>query len=172
MISNLKIFIFFIILLVLNEIYQSYYRQYIRKKIYKDAKLKSKLLNKPLMVIGDPFNGIGSQKHGVAYGCGDICLDLTGCPKCKNGDKGKLENILPKYKSNSHIIFISCVLEYVDDIENVWKNLIRIAGDVSNIFLVTVSGFCFTAYFYKEKNYSAKRIIKDFNNNQINYMEI
>jgi hypothetical protein len=168
----LKILIIVVLILIINEIIQTYIRQIFRKKLFLEAENLSKILKRPLMVIGDPYNGIGSKFHGPAYGCGDICLDITGCPKCNNGIKGRLEDKLSSFKSNSHVIYISCVLEYVDEIDKVWEELLRIAGTSKNIFMINVSGYCLTAYLYKEQNYKAKRVIHRIEDDKLIYTNI
>ena len=55
------------------------------------------------------------------YGCGDVCVDLVGCDKCEKSVKGDILNVLKKLPNNSHVIFESCVLEYI---ENSKKKLI------------------------------------------------
>jgi hypothetical protein len=144
----LYIVIGIIIFLVLITIYFAIERQCNRNLYYKRAYKLSKKLNKPLMVIGDPYNGRASKVLGKNYGCGDICLDLTGCPKCVNSSKGYLEDTLPAFPDNSHVIFVSCVLEYVDDVELVYDQLKRISG--GDMYVVTVQpNDYFIHMFYK-----------------------
>ena len=69
-----KILIMIMIIIILNEIYHTCNRQFERKKIYKQAMNRSKAINKPLVVVGDPYNGKGSKffnKIFKPYGCGD-----------------------------------------------------------------------------------------------------
>lgn len=51
-------------------------------------------------------------------------------------------------------------MEYVDNIEDVVKELYRVSGGPQNLFIVTVKNYSYAAYFYKEDNYSSKYIIK------------
>ena len=151
-----------IIILLLNELFQGIYRQKQRNNIYKMAEARSKEINKPLVVIGDPHNGYGSKfynKFMVGYGCGDVTIDLTGCPQCPNGVKMDIYEYLKTQDDNSQVIFISCVLEYIDNIEDVVKELYRVAGK-DNLFIVTVKKLSLAAHIYQESNYGAKHIIK------------
>lgn len=157
------ILIIIIIIIVFNEIYHTLHRQYERKKIFKMAKTRSEQIKKPLVVVGDPYNGKGSKffnKFTDTYGCGDETIDLTGSPNCHNGIQSDLLNYLKKQKSNSKVIFISCVLEYVDNINEIIKELYRVAGSIDNIFIITVSNYCLTAYLYQDGTDKAKNIIK------------
>jgi len=159
----LYILIIVIVLLVLNEIIQGFIRQKHRQDLYKMAETRAKELNKPLVVFGDPHHGKGSRLYSLFmdnYGCGDETIDLTGAPKCPNGIKSDILDYLKKQKSNSKVIFISCVLEYIDNIDEVIEELLRVAGSNENIFIVTVSEYTFAAYFYKEDEYKALNIIK------------
>jgi len=142
--------IIILIILIINEIIHSLLRQYIRYTIYLNAVKRSKKLNKPLIVIGNPNNGLGSKLFGQTYGYGDICIDLIGClNKDKDNHisiKGDATKSLKQFTSNSSVIFVSCVLEYIDDIESCIKELKRVANN--NIFVVIVSKYCLSAYIY------------------------
>ena len=158
-----NIIIIIIILIIANEIYHGIYRQNERCRIFKMAEKQSKKIKKPLLVVGDPYYGIGSRFYNIfidGYGCGDITVDLTGCPMCPNGIKSDIYSYLKKQDDNSMVIFISCVLEYVDNIDDVIKEIYRVGGNKDNIFIVTVNEYSLSAYFYSEDNYYAKNIIK------------
>lgn len=60
---------------------------------------------------------------------------------------------------NSAIIFLSCVLEYVDNIDELIDEIYRVAGDSSNIFIVHVMWYSLTAYLYRFQGDSAKNVI-------------
>lgn len=135
------------ILIAVNEIVHSLLRQVHRKRMFEQAQEQAKKLNKPLMVIGDPNNGDGSKIHGASYSCGDICVDLTGCPECPNGLKAKLPDGLENIEDNSHVVFVSYVLEYVDDYKKAIDEIKRIGGD--NVYALTLSPYQLTSYLYK-----------------------
>ncbi len=149
-------------LILINEFLQGILRQKDRQIIFKQAQKRAKELKRPLLVYGDPYYGKGSRFYNMfmdGYGCGDETVDLTGSPECKNGVKSDMLKHLKTKKSNSQVIFVSCVLEYLDDIEEVFKEMIRVAGGVENIFVVTVSELTLAAYLYQEDNYGAKNLI-------------
>lgn len=106
---------------------------------YKTAKESAKRKNKKLLVIGaTDTGGISGQISSQLslYGCGDVCIDMEGCSACEKSMEGKIEDILPTLKTDSFVIYISVVLEYVDDLEFVIKELERVSGgDLYVVFI-------------------------------------
>lgn len=149
--------------ILINELYQGIQRQKDRNNIYKLAQSRAKELNKPLLVYGDPYYGLGSRFFNMfmeGYGCGDETVDLTGCPKCPNGIKSDMLAHLKTKNTDSQVIFVSCVLEYLDNIEEAITEMKRVAGSLDNIFVVTVKSNSLAAYIYQEDNYKAKNLIQ------------
>lgn len=174
-----KIYYVYLILLlvfiiIINEIYHSVKRQMDRLRIFNLADNKAKELKKPLIVIGDPYNGLASRFYSKVYktyGCGDETVDLTGAPRCPNGIKNDIYNYLKSKPSNYGVIFVSCVLEYVDNIEIVIKELYRVSGSSDNLFIVNVNNKSLSAYFYKDKKDISKNLIY-IDNGKISYKRI
>lgn len=115
-----------------------------RKRIFAEAKARAAETGKPLLVIGDPDTGLVTRM-GRAYGCGDVCFDLTGCAGCPEGVAGRLEYTLPRVRGE-WVVYVSCVLEYVDDFEGVCRELERLSG--GDLFVVTVEPWSLTAFVY------------------------
>lgn len=142
-------------LLITNEICQSFYRNYRRGLLYKLAYARALNQNRPLIVIGDPHNGVGSWVHGPAYGAGSLVIDISGClsNEC-NVIKQDIISGLAEFESNSCVIFVSCVLEYLEDshIERALSEINRVAGSFNNIFVVTVGSASLSAYYYQSSN--------------------
>lgn len=93
-----------------------------------------------LVVIGDPDAGLQTRVMR-AYGCGDLCLDLNGCPSCPTSAAVNLDaagTVQSPVAAGSAVVYCSCVLEYVDNPISAWNELVRMAGDQSNVYLVTV----------------------------------
>lgn len=148
------------ILLLFNEIIQDFVRNNNRKSTYKDALECSKKLGKRLIVIGDPHRGKGSSFHGVSYGSGDMTIDINGCSKGKcDVIQDDAYEVLKQLKTNSSVIFISCVLEYIEHIEKTIKEIRRVSG--GNYFIVHVQPYTLTAFLYacKKESSSARNII-------------
>jgi hypothetical protein len=55
---------------------------------------------------------------------------------------------IPGIGTNSVVVFISCVLEYVGDLPAALREIQRIAGDLENIYIVTVQPWTLTASLY------------------------
>ena len=141
-----------LVIVLLWEIYLGFQRSRCRRDLYNLAKKRAIALGRPLVVIGDPDNGLWSRWMGRDYDEGDLTIDLTGCPTCRRGTavRSSVEDFLPGLGSDSAVIFVSCVLEYVDrgHIDEVIKGLYRVAGSSENLFPVLVQPHCLTAYLY------------------------
>lgn len=145
MLMNKYIFIIFLILFV-YELLVAILRKVKRRVLFSLAQKRSIATNKPLLVIGDPYNGVISILTGSDCGCGDVCLDLTGCPRCPTSLKGSLEYYLPLIDLSKYVVYISCVLEYVDDIDLILSYL-RVM-DFNDLFIVNVEVYSLAAYMY------------------------
>jgi len=138
-----------LILLVAFQISQAVRRRYDRSKMYQKALSRSRATGKKLLVIGDPDNGFVNRFFGPDYEYGDECMDITGCPKAPPGTivyKGRIEELLPQMDLSDRVIFISCVLEQVDDIDAV----IGILNDVDrrDLFILNVNPYAIEAWWY------------------------
>lgn len=108
-----------------------------RRTFFQMAAHRAKELGVPLLVVGDPDTGFVTQFFGRDYGCGNLCTDLTGCPSCPSGIVGPLEEVLPQLPDRSHVIYVSCTLEYVTDLPGVIQQLERVAVP-GGLFVVRV----------------------------------
>lgn len=105
-------------------------------------------LDRRLVVIGDPDAGMHIRLLR-AYGCGDVCVDMHGCPKCQMTVVADItKGPIPDIADNSAVVFVSCVLEYVADIDAALREILRIAGSADNVFVVTVQPWTLTARLY------------------------
>ncbi len=105
-------------------------------------------LNRRLVVIGDPDAGFHTRL-ARAYGCGDICVDLNGCPKCPMTVVADItKGPIPELAPDSAVVFVSCVLEYVPDLDAALAEIARIAGGADNVFIVNVQPWTLTARLY------------------------
>lgn len=119
-----------------------------RKRLYAAAEKRATALGRPLVVVGDPDAGMHTRILR-AYQCGDICVDLNGCPACPVQYVVDLtKQKVPNLADDSAVVFVSCVLEYVADPEPVLKELLRIAGGPDNLYIVTVQPWTMTATLY------------------------
>jgi hypothetical protein len=143
-----------LIIVIFNEIGQSYYRNYCRSYYYKMAASRALKIDKPLIVIGDPHNGLGAKIHGPAYGSGNFIIDISGCSKkvCNDVMERDIVDSLKVFEDGSCVIFVSCVLEYVENIDEAIKEIKRVAGSSDNIFVVTVGTSSYVSYYYSYSN--------------------
>lgn len=119
-----------------------------RRDVFRTAEARALEVGRPLVVVGDPDAGMHTRILR-GYSCGDICVDLSGCPACPVSiyadlTKGKI----PEVADDSGVVFVSCVLEYVTDPLAAERELLRIAGGKSNLFSVNVEPHSATAMIY------------------------
>lgn len=119
-----------------------------RSAAFQMAAERAAALGRRLVVIGDPDAGMHTRLMR-AYGCGDVCVDVNGCPKCPitivaDITKGPIADIA----DDSAVVFVSCVLEYVSDLNAALREISRIAGSSDNVFVVTVQPWTLTARLY------------------------
>lgn len=121
-------------------------RRYERAANFQVAQDRATELGRPLVVIGDPQGGITWDD----YGCGDIAIDLTGCPSC--GDRGHRADICEPgaipLKNDSAVVYVSCVLEYVTDFQAAVREILRVAGSIDNVFVTRVEPWTLASVAY------------------------
>jgi len=118
-----------------------------RTRQYQAAQRRAAELGRQLVVVGDPDAGMHTRM-ARAYGCGHVCVDLNGCPQCPMSVTADITKPPLPFESDSVVVFVACVLEYVSDVEVAYRELLRIAGDPRNLFVVTVQPWTFTAALY------------------------
>ncbi len=119
-----------------------------RRRVFEAAARRAAELGRPLVVIGDPDAGAHTRLVR-AYGCGDLCIDLHGCPKCRVMQAADLtQGPVPGVADDSAVVYVSCVLEYVADPAAALGELFRMAGTPENLFIVFVDPWSMTAALY------------------------
>lgn len=110
-----------------------------RQEQYQRALAAARALGRPLVVIGAPDGGVTS-----GYGCGDVTVDLkpSSCPLAIQADVTKT---LP-FADNSAVVFVSCVLEYVDDAAAALREIARVSG--GHAYFCGVEPWTLTAFAY------------------------
>ena len=119
-----------------------------RTAAFQAATQRATALGRRLVVVGDPDAGMHTRLMR-AYGCGDVCVDQNGCPTCPvtvvaDITKGPIAELA----DDSAVVFISCVLEYVHDLDAALREIARIAGAPDNVFIVNVQPWTLTARLY------------------------
>lgn len=120
-----------------------------REAVYEAALARARADGVPLVVVGAPDAG---STRGP--GCGDVSVDIlpSACPRHIQADITKR---LP-FADNSVVVFVSCVLEYVDDLDAALRELQRVSG--GRLYVVRVEPWTVTAYVYP----GAKRTLPDW----------
>lgn len=118
-----------------------------RRDGFQEAQARAQALGVPLIVVGDPDSGFITKFFGRDYGCGDVCTDIVGCGACPQQIKGALEDVLPRLPKNSHVIYVSCTLEYVSDLPHCIRELERVAVE-RGLFVVRVDPTHFTTFWF------------------------
>ena len=134
-----------------------------RRDLYNQAASRAAALGRPLVVVGDPDAGAHTRLHR-AYGCGDLCVDLRGCPRCpvvQVADIGA--GPVPGVDDDAAVVFVSCVLEYVEDAPAAVRELERMAGSPENLFAVSVQPWTMTAALYPGARWTAVRDTEQVN---------
>lgn len=118
-----------------------------RTAAYRAANERAVTLQRRLVVVGDPDAGFHTRMWR-AYGCGDVCVDLNGCPQCPVTVVADVTKRVAELEDDSSVVFVSCVLEYVDNMQAAMAEILRIAGARENVFLVSVQPWTLTARLY------------------------
>lgn len=117
-----------------------------RKAAFASAQRRALDLGRPLVVVGDPDAGMHTRM-ARAYPCGDVCVDINGCPACPVQLIADLATERLPFEDDSVVVFVSCVLEYVADVRAAVTELARVAGP-DNLFIITVQPWTITAALY------------------------
>ena len=119
-----------------------------RRRAFAAAARRAAELGRPLVVVGDPDAGAHTRLMR-AYDCGELCIDLHGCPMCRVMQAADLTaGPVPGIAYDSAVVFVSCVLEYVSDPGAALHELQRMAGSAENLFIVFVDSWSLTAALY------------------------
>lgn len=122
-----------------------------RKKYYAMAQQKALQTKKPLLVIGDPATDNYSLTK-FDYGCGDVCMDINDCPLCPTAVKHDINNGFDFLGDNSCVVFVSCTLEYANDINGIYRQLVRISG--GDVYIVTITPNSLKTRFARNLGYN------------------
>jgi hypothetical protein len=118
-----------------------------RQDYFAAAQARAQATHRKLVVIGNPSGGAHTRLI-QAYGCGDVCVDLVGCDGCAQSITADITQGVPGIRSDSAVVFVSCVLEYVNDPQAAYREILRMAGSPDNIWIVPVQPYTFTSMFY------------------------
>ena len=106
---------------------------------YQAARAAADALGRPLVLIGAPDGGVTS-----GYPCGDVTIDLAPS-SCPNAIQADITQGIP-FADDSCVVFVSCVLEYVSDVQAAIREIERISG--GHAYYCGVEPVTLTAYLY------------------------
>ena len=106
---------------------------------YERARALATALGRPLVVIGAPDGGMTA-----GYPCGDFTVDILGSA-CPNTIQADVTKMLP-FNDDSAVCYVSCVLEYVDDVDAALREIERVSG--GHAFFVGVEWWTLAAALY------------------------
>lgn len=104
-------------------------RRHRRVTVFAQAQARALKLGRTLVVVGSPDGGVTS-----GYGCGDVTVDVNGSTQCPRTLKADVTKKLP-FDNNSVVVFVSCVLEYVADVNAAACELLRVSGGLPILLL-------------------------------------
>ena len=153
--------------LVVGSVVSNVARQNARREGYAAALARARATGRRLVVVGAPNAGMVTRAL-PAYGCGDVCVDIDGCPGCPVSETVNLDTGRTSVPDDSAVVFVSCVLEYVSDPVAALREIGRMAGSPDNVFLVVVQPWTLAATFYP----GAQRTIARRADGGINYTPV
>lgn len=121
------------------------HRGSLRQSVHAEAVAAAAALGRPLIAIGAPDLGASSSPGG------DIVVDIRPST-LPNSIVADICKPLP-FHADSCVVFVSCVLEYVDDYDAAVAELTRISG--GHMYVVRVEPWTLTSKLYP----GAKRTI-------------
>jgi SAM-dependent methyltransferase len=109
-----------------------------RLAVFAEARAAATALGRPLLVVGAPDRGASGSPVG------DIHVDI-GPSSAPNFVQADICAPLP-FASDSVVVYVSCVLEYVADLPAAIAELNRISG--GHVYAVRVEPWTLTAFLY------------------------
>jgi hypothetical protein len=116
-----------------------------RMDYYNRARLRSRALGRPLVVVGAPDGGMTG-----GYSCGDYCVDLRGCRRCGSPPADLTKPHAIPVRDDGAVVFSCCVMELVNDPEAAWRETMRAAGSMDNVFVVRIQPWTLTKIMYPD----------------------
>lgn len=114
---------------IVGEAVWGLFEVYEVKSLYQKAKEAAEVSGKPLLVVGRPDDGM-TAIAGIPDACGDICLDVQGCPSCPVSVQASVEDLSQFGDGQFGAAFVSHVIEHVGDPEKAISELHRVADNV------------------------------------------
>jgi hypothetical protein len=126
------------------------------RTLYERARRRADEQGKPLIVVGDPHNGISSWIYYQwtdqwSHDCGDHMIDMLPCSDCathKRTIKQDLIVALGEWPDNSAVVYVGRVLEYVEPLDTALAEINRVAGSPQNMYIAYTPWYSFMSLAY------------------------
>lgn len=121
------------VLLTIREVYLAFgARREMRRSVFEQALKRSKELQVPLIVLGDPDGGLMNHMLGRQWQCGVgqgdvICIDPAGCGLCPSQVQGWPEDALSQIKDQSAVIYDPGAFAFANDGVKLAQEMQRVA---------------------------------------------
>ena len=115
-----------------------------RRRLFLAADERARSLGRPLLVVLPRKEGWFNRsmrlyEYGARYG------DIFNASHSPVIFADSLARGLPAIADDSAVVYVACVLEYVTDLRRSMDEIMRMAGAIDNIFIVTVQPWTLTA---------------------------
>lgn len=77
------------------------------------------------MWTGGVISYVTESTIGPVYGCGDMCVDIQGCPGCNKSYKGDILDYLKTKSPGSCVLFSTGVLEFTEHYDAINREMER-----------------------------------------------
>ena len=129
--NNLYLLVVYAILCIVDSFIL---RNLKKKALYRNAVEYTYEHAKKLVVVGSPnlelvdgglISFVAENTFGPSYGCGDVCVDIQGCPKCDVSYTGDILDFLRQQEPKSCVLFSTGVFEFTNNYEEIRKEVER-----------------------------------------------
>jgi hypothetical protein len=127
----------------LAEVMATWKRWELRRALFVTADEHARKAGRRLVVVLPPresqlTRAMNLYEYGARYG------DVLG-PAGIGVRAHALARHLRVVEADSAVVYVACALEYVDDLQGTMAEILRVAGNVENIYIVTVQPWTLTA---------------------------
>ena len=132
--------------IALHELGSIWERSERRRELMRQAEARARALGRPLVVFRPDKSGpldraLESWEQGI--------FEPVEIVQARAAE---LSDPRPRFADDAAVVFVACVLEYVDDAQTALNELFRLAGGVANTYIVTVQPRTSYAQFHRARS--------------------
>lgn len=144
------------IVLVVREAYLGFgARRDYRRAVFEEARRRAEQLGRPLLVLGDPDEGLTNRFLGRQWQCGDVCVGLKGCGICGDWVQGRPEDVLKELDTNAYVVYDPGAFAKADNGSAFLEELARVSG--GEVYMADAGPWTLTAFLEPKRK---RRILK------------